>query len=164
MKLHDINSPLKRKKAQRVGRGMAAGRGKTAGRGTKGQKARGGFDLPRRFEGGQTPLIQRLPKTGGFTPRSTIYTTVRVDKINSLFKKGDRVSPKTLFVKGLIPHVATKVKIIGPGKLNHFVRLERIILTKRLAGSLPTPQHRPARNAAKKSKVSIKSTVRRKKK
>ena len=67
MKLHDLHpAPGSRKAKRRVGRGIAAGQGKTAGRGTKGQKARAGGKIPAWFEGGQTPLHQRLPKLRGF--------------------------------------------------------------------------------------------------
>ena len=62
MKLHDLKPAAGSRKAKRrVGRGIAAGQGKTAGRGTKGQKARAGGTIPAWFEGGQTPLHQRLP-------------------------------------------------------------------------------------------------------
>ena len=67
MKLHDLRpAPGSHKPKRRVGRGIAAGQGKTAGRGTKGQKARAGGTIPAWFEGGQTPLHQRLPKLRGF--------------------------------------------------------------------------------------------------
>ena len=63
MKLHELRpAPGSHKKKTRVGRGIAAGQGKTAGRGTKGQKARAGGKIPAWFEGGQTPLHQRIPK------------------------------------------------------------------------------------------------------
>ena len=68
MKLHDLKPGARVRKAKRrVGRGIAAGQGKTAGRGTKGQKARAGGTIPAWFEGGQTPLHQRIPKLRGFT-------------------------------------------------------------------------------------------------
>src|SRR5262245_62683008 len=67
MKLHDLKpAPGSRQAKRRVGRGIAAGQGKTAGRGTKGQKARAGGTIPAWFEGGQTPLHQRIPKLRGF--------------------------------------------------------------------------------------------------
>jgi large subunit ribosomal protein L15 len=68
MKLHDLR-PAKgaTKKRKRVGRGIAAGQGKTAGRGTKGQGARSGGIKPPYFEGGQLPLVRRLPFKRGFT-------------------------------------------------------------------------------------------------
>ena len=58
-------------KAKRLGRGLSSGKGKTSGRGTKGQKSRSGYNIPRRFEGGQTPLVQRLPKMKGFKGKLT---------------------------------------------------------------------------------------------
>jgi len=64
IKLNQLKKIVKRSK--RVGRGISAGQGKTAGRGTKGQKSRTGHSIPVGFEGGQTPLKQRLPKIGGF--------------------------------------------------------------------------------------------------
>src|SRR5436309_3584777 len=67
MKLHDLRpAPGSHRRRTRVGRGIAAGGGKTAGRGTKGQKARAGGKIPAWFEGGQTPLHQRIPKLRGF--------------------------------------------------------------------------------------------------
>ena len=69
MRLHELKpSPGSRTAPRRVGRGTGSGRGKTAGRGQKGQKARSGASIRRGFEGGQTPLFQRLPKRG-FTNR-----------------------------------------------------------------------------------------------
>ena len=64
------NNP--KKTAKRLGRGISAGGGKTAGRGTKGQKSRAGHNIPKRFEGGQTPLSMRLPKLRGFKVKKEI--------------------------------------------------------------------------------------------
>lgn len=136
MKLHEIDAPDRAKK-RRLGRGISSGKGKTASRGTKGQKARAGHNIPRRFEGGQTPLMQRLPKAGGFASRTTRLTTVSVENINKYFKVGERVSPKTLFKKGLLTWIPERVKLIGPGKLAKFVRLDDVILTKKLTSTLP---------------------------
>ncbi len=68
MKVHELYSPEgARKKRKRVGRGIAAGQGKTAGRGTKGQASRSGGTNGPYFEGGQLPLVRRLPFRRGFT-------------------------------------------------------------------------------------------------
>ena len=82
MRLHDLRPPEgSRKERTRVGRGIAAGKGKTAGRGTKGQKARAGGSIPPWFEGGQTPLHQRIPKLRGFKNRFRIeYEIVNVGR------------------------------------------------------------------------------------
>lgn len=149
MKLHNIRQVESRERKRRVGRGPGSGRGKTAGRGTKGQKSRSGFNIPRRFEGGQTPLVQRLPKSGGFTSRRAKHPIVHVEKVNELFKAGDRVSPRDLLQKGLVTSLTPKVKLIGPGKLAHFVRLENILLTRRIAAALPQlPKVRSAKSAS----------------
>lgn len=152
MKLHDIRPTSLRRRRRRVGRGPGSGSGKTAGRGTKGQKARAGFNIPRRFEGGQTPFVQRLPKTSGFTTRSTRHTVVNVEKINALFREGERLSPKIMVDKGIFEKEPAKVKIIGRGKLNKFLRLSNVSLTRRLRDSLPS--------SPTKSKLRPQTTIR----
>ena len=90
MKLHDLKpAPGSRTPKRRVGRGIAAGQGKTAGRGTKGQQARAGGNLPAWFEGGQTPLHQRIPKLRGFrNPFKVDYEVVNVGDIARLVELG----------------------------------------------------------------------------
>ena len=90
MKLHDLKpAPGSHTPKRRVGRGIAAGQGKTAGRGTKGQKARAGGNLPAWFEGGQTPLHQRIPKLRGFKNLFRIdYEVVNVGDIARLVELG----------------------------------------------------------------------------
>ncbi len=90
MKLHDLKpAPGAHKPKRRVGRGIAAGQGKTAGRGTKGQQARAGGNLPAWFEGGQTPLHQRIPKLHGFrNPFRVSYEVVNVGDIAQLVELG----------------------------------------------------------------------------
>ncbi len=90
MKLHDLTpAPGAHKSTRRVGRGIAAGQGKTAGRGTKGQQARAGGNLPAWFEGGQTPLHQRIPKLHGFrNPFRVSYEVVNVGDIAQLVELG----------------------------------------------------------------------------
>ncbi len=125
MPLHELTS-AKRETKHRVGRGIAAGRGKTAGRGTKGQKSRSGYNLPRKFEGGQTPLILRLPKIRGF--KHTKPTTLVVDRslINKYFQDGEIVSPTTLFKKKLIKSLTAPVKILGRDKITVKVTFEDV--------------------------------------
>jgi large subunit ribosomal protein L15 len=90
VKLHDLKpAPGAHRPKRRVGRGIAAGRGKTAGRGTKGQKARAGGGMPAWFEGGQTPLHQRIPKLRGFrNPFRIPYEIVNVGDIARLVELG----------------------------------------------------------------------------
>ncbi|MCC6906013.1 MAG: 50S ribosomal protein L15 [Anaerolineae bacterium] len=126
MKLHDLrpDSGATRKR-KRVGRGIAAGQGKTAGRGTKGQGARKGGGKRGYFEGGQLPLIRRLPFKRGFTNIfRVIYQEVNVDQIGENFKKGDAVTPATLAAVGLIKEPTFPVKILGRGDLKFGVKVQ----------------------------------------
>ena len=119
MKLHELR-PAKgsKKRRQRAGRGDSSGRGKTAGRGTKGQKARSGGNLPPYFEGGQLPLVRRLPRRRGFTNIfKTQFTAVNLDRLNERFDEGDEVNPTTLTEVGLIKSLDELVKVLGRGNL-----------------------------------------------
>ena len=114
MKLHDLKSPAgstHRKKI--VGRGIAGKGGKTAGRGTKGQKAR--RQIPQGFEGGQIPLLQRIPKLKGFTnPFRVEYTPVNVDALVALGVT--EVNPDVLVARGLA-RKKDLVKVLGRGQI-----------------------------------------------
>ena len=118
MKLHHLKpAPGAHRKRTRKGRGEAAGKGKTAGRGTKGTGARGTMRIG--FEGGQTPLQQRLPKLPGFTPRNRVeYATINVGRLQEAFAEGDDVTPAALRSKGLIRRGKAPVKILGDGELS----------------------------------------------
>jgi len=118
MKLHHLKpAPGAHRKRTRKGRGEAAGKGKTAGRGTKGTGARGTMRIG--FEGGQTPLQQRLPKLPGFTPRNRVeYATINVGRLQEAFAEGDEVTPSALRAKGLIRRGKAPVKILGDGELS----------------------------------------------
>lgn len=119
MKLHELR-PAKgaKKKRKRVGRGIAAGQGKTAGRGTKGQNARAGGGVRPYFEGGQLPLVRRLPHKRGFTNIFKVYyIPVNLDRLDD-FAAGDEVSPATLAEVGIIKSPREPVVILGSGDLN----------------------------------------------
>ena len=140
MKLHDLRpAPGSRKAKRRVGRGIAAGQGKTAGRGTKGQKSRAGGNLPAWFEGGQTPLHQRIPKLRGFrNPFKIEYEIVNVGAIARLVelgafepgehpdspKKGSKsaapitVNQEILRGAGVIRTLDKPMKVLGQGELS----------------------------------------------
>jgi large subunit ribosomal protein L15 len=124
--LHELKPSVPNRVAKRVGRGISAGRGKTAGRGTKGQKSRSGYNLPRKFEGGQTPLILRLPKVRGFKHHR--LTTQLVDRalINKYFKDGEVVNPASLSEKGLIKSIELPVKILGSDAITVKVTFEDV--------------------------------------
>jgi large subunit ribosomal protein L15 len=115
MKLHHLR-PAEGSKTERtrVGRGRAGARGKTAGRGTKGTGARG--KLRAGFEGGQMPLIRRLPKLKGFSnPNRVEYAPVNVEVLATYFD--DEVTPEALYRHGLA-HKGAKVKVLARGELD----------------------------------------------
>ena len=119
MKLHDLK-PDKgaHRRKTRVGQGISAGKGKTAGRGTKGQGARTGGGKGPYFEGGQLPLVRRLPFKKGFSsPFKIAYQVVNVDQLERHFKRGEEVNPMALASKGLVKEVDGPIKILGGGEL-----------------------------------------------
>ena len=120
MKLHELRPPAGSTKRKRiVGRGVAGKGGKTAGRGTKGQKAR--RQIPAQFEGGQNPLIQRIPKLKGFTnPFRVSYTPVNLDSLSVLGLA--EVNPDILVTNGLAQK-GDLVKVLGRGTLSAPVNL-----------------------------------------
>jgi large subunit ribosomal protein L15 len=119
MKLHDLQpAPGSKKRRKRVGRGIAAGQGKTAGRGTKGQGARSGGGKGPFFEGGQLPLVRRLPFKRGFTNIWRVeYTEINLDRLDS-FADGAEVSPEALSEAGIIKSASKPVVILGRGELD----------------------------------------------
>ena len=120
MKLHDLKpAPGSKKRRKRVGRGMASGKGKTSGRGMKGQGARSGGGKGPYFEGGQLPLVRRLPFRRGFTNISRIeYTPVNLDRLQEKFgEEAQEVTPETLVEAGIIKRSDEAVAILGRGEL-----------------------------------------------
>ena len=103
------------KNKKRVGRGTGSGHGKTSGRGTKGQKARSGPGVRRGFEGGQLPIMKRMPYKRGFT---NIYKAQwEVVNLSALEEHdlADVISPETLYERGLIRGLEFPIKILGHG-------------------------------------------------
>jgi large subunit ribosomal protein L15 len=125
MKLHDLRpAEGSKKKRRRVGRGIAAGQGKTAGRGTKGQRARTGRGIKPYFEGGQLPLVRRLPHTRGFTNIWRVeYEVVNLDTLDAKFDAGAEVTPEALAERGLVQH-AEHVKVLGNGALSKALNIK----------------------------------------
>ena len=114
MKIHDLQPPEgSRTRRKRVGRGNGGKGGKTAGRGTKGQKARSKVRV--RFEGGQLPIQQRLPKLRGFNnPFRVEYQAINLDTI---VESGlNEVTPEALLAKGLVGK-GSLVKVLGRGEI-----------------------------------------------
>ena len=127
MKVHELRPPAgSTRPRRRVGRGIAGKGGKTAGRGTKGQAARG--QIPAGFEGGQLPLMQRIPKLRGFkNPFRVEYTPVNVGALSAV--DGDRADLAALVAAGLAKKNAL-VKILGGGELSRPLRVEAHAFSK----------------------------------
>ena len=120
MKLHEL-SPAKGSKhsRKRVGRGPGSGLGKTSGRGEKGQKSRTGYSRRPGFEGGQMPLVRRVPKRGFTNIWKTEYAVVNLAQLADL--DGD-VTPEVLAERGLV-RAGRKVKVLGDGEIGKPLRV-----------------------------------------
>ena len=118
MKLHELTPPAGAKtERRRVGRGLGSGRGKTSGKGMKGQKSRSGGKIPLYFEGGQLPLVRKLPYRRGFNnPFRVEYEVVNLDQLAALDADGD-VTPVVLRAAGLVRRNQKPVKVLARGTL-----------------------------------------------
>lgn len=104
------------KKRKRVGRGPGSGHGKTSTRGHKGQKQRSGYRVKRGFEGGQMPLIRRIPKRGFTNIFKVDYEVVNVQMLGK-FEANTEVTPELLKERGMVKG-KNKLKILGAGELS----------------------------------------------
>lgn len=120
MRQNEIAPPAgAKRKRKRVGRGNASGYGTYAGRGLKGQKSRSGNKMRPGFEGGQLPLIKRLPQKRGFVNIfRKEYSIVSVEKLNS-FEPGSEVTPEKMLAAGLVKSLKQPVKILSDGEVTH---------------------------------------------
>ena len=117
MKLHELTyTKGARHTKKRIGRGTGSGTGKTAGRGMKGQNSRSGGGVRPGFEGGQTPLFQRLPKRGFTNYTRKEYAIINLDVLNR-FEDGTKVTPELLVESGLAKQVKAGIKVLGEGNL-----------------------------------------------
>ncbi len=126
MKLHEL-SPAKGSKhsRKRVGRGPGSGIGKTSGRGEKGQKSRSGYSQRAGFEGGQMPLVRRVPKRGFTNIWRTEYTVVNLSQLALLVESaegGGEVNPELLRDRGLV-RSGRPVKVLGDGEIGKAVKV-----------------------------------------
>ncbi len=108
-----------RKRRKRVGRGDGSGSGTYCGRGVKGQKSRSGYRMRPGFEGGQLPLIKRLPQKRGFTNVfRTEYSIVNMVGLN-VFEPGSEVTPEKMLAAGVVKSLRRPIKILAGGDINH---------------------------------------------
>lgn len=112
-------APGAKKARRRVGRGDGSGRGTYSGRGCKGQKSRAGYKMRPGFEGGQLPLIKRLPEKRGFVNIfRTEYSTVNLGKLG-IFEPGSEVTPEKLVAAGVVKSLKRPIKILAAGEISH---------------------------------------------
>ncbi len=138
MKLHDLKPDKgSKRKRTRVGRGIAAGKGKTAGRGHKGQGARSGGGKGPYFEGGQLPMVRRLPFKRGFTNIFGItYQEVNVDTLEARFEAGVVVNGATLKDAGLVRDAGEPIKVLGRGELSKNLEVHANLFSKSAAAKI----------------------------
>ncbi|MFO7310881.1 MAG: 50S ribosomal protein L15 [Bacillota bacterium] len=137
MKLHELRpAPGARRDSKRVGRGIGSGRGRTAGRGTKGQKARSGGAKGPAFEGGQTPLVRRLPKRGfSNAPFRRELAIVNLEALNR-FEPGTVVTPELLLENRVVRSVKDGIKVLGDGELTRPLTVRAHAFSKAAAAKI----------------------------
>ena len=119
-----------KKNRKRIGRGPGSGWGKTAAKGHKGQNARSGGGVPAWFEGGQMPLIRRLPKRGFNNPFAKEYVVINLDIIEKKFNDGEEVSIETLKEKKIVKKIKDGIKILGNGEITKKLTFTGILFSK----------------------------------
>ena len=146
---NELKPPLPRRKRKRVGRGLGSGHGRYSGRGMKGQKSRSGGGVAPYFEGGQTPLVRRLPQKRGFSNmRREVYQVVNVGSLNRF--EGE-VNPQVLFSAGLISDLRKKVKILGEGELEKKLTIKVHEFSVKACAKIESPGGEIIRLDAKKT-------------
>ena len=132
MQNHTLSSAgSKTRKRKRIGRGDASGNGSYSGKGMKGQKSRSGGGVRPGFEGGQLPLIKRLPSLRGFTNIfKTQYHAVNLDTILKMYPNGGDVSPGTLVETGVLKDQKFPLKVLGRGEINVNLKVSAHKFTK----------------------------------
>lgn len=136
MKLHELTyTEGARKERKRLGRGHGSGQGKTAGKGHKGQNARSGGGVRLGFEGGQTPLFQRLPKRGFTNFNRKVYAVVNLDQLNR-FEDGTVITPELLLETGVIKKLHSGVKVLAKGTLERKLTVRAAKFSKSAADQI----------------------------
>lgn len=145
------DNPGARKKFKALGRGIGSGKGKTCGRGGKGQTARSGVAI-KGFEGGQMPLIRRLPKRGFNSINKVVYETVNIGTIEALIEKKKltkKITIQNLRDNGLLQGINKQVKLLGTGDLKSKFEIEIHAISKSAESKL-------AENGSKFTLVEVK--------
>lgn len=116
--------PDSKHREKRVGRGHGSGHGKTSCKGHKGQKSRTGLDIKPTFEGGQTPIIRRIPKRGFTNIFKVEYEVINVKDLAERFKEEEVVDLEAMKIRGLIKGKDKLVKLLGDGEINIPLRVK----------------------------------------
>lgn len=133
--LHNLKSPFgSRKKRKLLGRGSSSGHGKTSTRGSKGQTSRAGRHFYLGFEGGQSPLIRRMPKRGFVSNFKKVYQIVNLADLNSI--KEATITPLILKENGLIRKEGALIKILGNGSIKSALTIQAHAFSKRAASEI----------------------------
>lgn len=128
--LHNLKVPQgSHKRRKLLGRGPSSGHGKTSTRGSKGQTSRSGRDFYLGFEGGQTPLIRRIPKRGFISRFKKVYQIVNLDDLNRI--KESSITLELLEEKGLIKDKHKLVKILGDGEMKNPITIQAHAISKK---------------------------------
>jgi large subunit ribosomal protein L15 len=118
MNLHEVHSNVQTNKSRkRIGRGPGSGHGKTAGRGHKGQGSRSGSSSKRGFEGGQMPMMRRIPKRGFHNKFAETVAIVNLADLEQCFESGAEVTIETLRAKQIAKGRFDQLKVLGDGAL-----------------------------------------------
>lgn len=127
--LHNLKAPLRSRKRKKIlGRGPSSGHGKTSTRGSKGQTSRAGRDFYLGFEGGQTPLIRRIPKRGFNNPFKKEYQIINLKDLNKI--KENNITLEVLKKYGLIKNNNKLVKILGEGEIKNPLTIQAHAFSK----------------------------------
>ncbi|MYB39826.1 50S ribosomal protein L15 [Candidatus Saccharibacteria bacterium] len=161
MKINQLDDPRTAKARKRKGRGIAAGSGKTAGRGTKGQKSRSGGGVRPHFEGGQTPLVRRLPKLPGFRSHRLKALTVYTGQLDDVKTNSKVIDNYVLKQVGLIEDEYANVKLIKRGEVKSGHRLQLQAASKAAVAALEAAGGGFERSARPKRPASDKKRARR---
>jgi large subunit ribosomal protein L15 len=124
MNISEINEGItKHKKRTRIGRGSGSGQGKTAGRGHNGHKSRSGYSRHPTFQGGDLPLVRRIPKRGFNNKFALTVVSVNLAQIAQVFGADDEINPTTLQERGVIKRRFDEIKVLGDGEVTQALKI-----------------------------------------
>jgi len=129
--------PGAKHRTKRLGCGESSGHGKTSGKGHKGQKARSGGSIRLGFEGGQMPLMRRMPKRGFNNNQFRVgFLSVNLGRVAPHFKAGDSVEPAALMAAGLVPNRKGIVKVLGGGEIGYALHFKGVATSAAAKGKI----------------------------